>query len=82
MGVKLSGIINKKAIDFSDLKGKKIAVDFSNMAYQFLSSIRSQEGAPLMDSHGNITSVYVGIFSRISNLMSQGIKPCFSLFCP
>jgi flap endonuclease-1 len=30
-----------------------------------------------MDSKGNITSVYVGIFSRISNLMTQGIKPCF-----
>ena len=30
-----------------------------------------------MDSKGNITSVYVGIFSRISNLISQGILPCF-----
>ncbi|MEK6952794.1 MAG: flap endonuclease-1 [Nanoarchaeota archaeon] len=77
MGVKLSGIINKRAIDFSDLKGKKIAIDFSNMAYQFLSSIRSKDGTPLMDSKGHVTSVYVGIFSRISNLLSQNILPCF-----
>ena len=67
MGVKLSSIINKKQIEFSDLKGKKIAIDFSNMAYQFLSSIRAQDGTPLMDSKGKVTSVYVGIFSRISN---------------
>ncbi|MBU2634349.1 MAG: flap endonuclease-1 [Nanoarchaeota archaeon] len=77
MGVKLSEIIIKKPIEFSDLKNKKIAIDFSNMAYQFLSSIRSPDGTPLMDSKGNVTSVYVGIFSRVSNLMSQGIKPCF-----
>ncbi len=77
MGVKLTGIINKKQIEFSDLKGKKIAIDFSNMAYQFLSSIRAKDGTPLMDSKGNVTSVYVGIFSRISNLLSQEIFPCF-----
>jgi len=77
MGVKLSDIVVKKQIDFSDLKGKKIAIDFSNMAYQFLSSIRSKDGTPLMDSNNNITSVYVGIFSRITNLMSQNIYPCF-----
>ena len=77
MGVKLGEIIPKKEIEFDDLKNKKIAIDFSNMAYQFLSSIRSRDGTPLMDSKGRITSVYVGIFSRIINLMSRGVLPCF-----
>ena len=77
MGVKLSIIIPKKEISFEYLENKKIAIDFSNMAYQFLSSIRQQDGTPLMDSRGNITSVYQGILSRISNLISRNIMPCF-----
>ena len=77
MGVKLGDIIPKKQIEFEDLSGKRIAIDFSNMAFQFLSSIRQPDGTPLMDSKGNITSVYIGIFSRITNLISKGILPCF-----
>lgn len=77
MGVKLGDIIPKKQIEFEELSGKRIAIDFSNMAFQFLSSIRQPDGTPLMDSRGNITSVYIGIFSRITNLMSKGILPCF-----
>ena len=79
MGTKLSDIISKRHLNFDNLKGKKIAIDFSNMAYQFLSSIRQTDGTPLMDKKGNITSVYVGIFSRITNLMQKGIFPCFVL---
>ena len=74
MGVKLSSIIQKESIDFKDLTNKKIGIDFSNTAYQFLSSIRQQDGTPLMDSKGNITSVYVGILSRFTNLMEKNIK--------
>jgi len=74
MGVKLSGLINKKQIDFEDLKGKKIGVDFSNSAYQFLSSIRQPDGTLLMDSKGNITSHLMGAWNRFTNLMKQNIK--------
>ena len=74
MGVKISDIVEKKRISFEDLKGKKIAVDFSNAAYQFLSSIRQRDGTPLMDSKGNITSHLQGVFARSANLIVQGIK--------
>jgi len=74
MGVKLSGLINKKQIDFEYLKGKKIGVDFSNSAYQFLSSIRQSDGTPLMDSKGNVTSHLMGTWNRFTNLMKQGVK--------
>ncbi|MBU1246018.1 MAG: flap endonuclease-1 [Nanoarchaeota archaeon] len=77
MGVKLSELVPKKAITFEDLKGKKIAVDASNMLYQFVSSIRQMDGTPLMDSKQRITSHLMGLSTRIPNLIEKGIKPCF-----
>ena len=74
MGIKLTPLIPRKEISFDDLKGKKIAIDASNMLYQFLSSIRQRDGTLLMDSHGNVTSHLMGIFSRLTNLMNRGIK--------
>jgi len=77
MGVKVGDIIPKEDISWDDLKGKVLAVDSSNMLYQFLSSIRQRDGTPLMDSDGNVTSHLVGLFSRIPNLMEKGIKLVF-----
>src|SRR3989344_9140839 len=73
MGIKFGDLISRKQISFESLKGKRIAVDFSNTAYQFLSSIRQPDGTPLMDSKGKITSVYVGIMTRFTNLMEKDI---------
>jgi flap endonuclease-1 len=77
MGVKLPGILPVTVIKWEDLKGKKIGIDFSNCAYQFLSSIRQRDGTPLMDSHGRITSHLSGLFYRSANLMAKGIKLCY-----
>lgn len=74
MGLKISNIIIKKDISFKDLKNKKIAIDSSNVIYQFLSNIRQPDGTPLADENGNITSHLVGLFSRTLNLMDKGIK--------
>ena len=74
MGVKITDIVEKRKISFDELKNKKIAVDFSNAAYQFLTSIRQRDGTPLMDSKGNITSHLQGILSRSANLIAQGVK--------
>ena len=82
MGVKISDIIEKNKISFQELKNKKIAVDFSNAAYQFLTSIRQRDGTPLMDENGNITSHLQGILSRSANLISQGIKVAYILDGP
>ncbi len=76
MGVKLGDLIPKKEISFDDLSNRKISIDAPNMIYQFLSSIRQKDGTPLMDSEGNITSHLVGIFSRLTNLMSRDVKIC------
>ncbi len=77
MGVKLSDIVSKKEVSWEELSGKPIAIDSSNMLYQFLSSIRQKDGMQLMDGRGKVTSHLVGISSRIPNLISKGIKPCF-----
>src|SRR3989344_3791319 len=74
MGVKLPGILPVRTISWDDLKNKKIGVDSSNVLYQFLSSIRQRDGAPLMDSSGRVTSHLSGIFNRSINLMEKGIK--------
>jgi flap endonuclease-1 len=77
MGVAITSILPKKEITFEQLKGKKLAVDSSNVIYQFLASIRQQDGTPLMDNGGNITSHLVGLAARVPNLMERNIKLAF-----
>ncbi len=65
-----------RTVDWQDLKNKRIAIDASNMLYQFLSTIRQRDGTPLMDSKGRITSHLSGTFYRVSNLIQKGIRIC------
>lgn len=73
-GVKISGIVPKEETSAESLAGKTLAFDAFNTLYQFLSIIRQADGAPLMDSHGNITSHLSGIFYRNINLMQHNIR--------
>ncbi len=77
MGVKLFDLVSPKEITLEELRGKVIAVDASLFLYQFLSSIRQRDGSLLTDSHGNVTSHLVGLFSRVCNLMEKGVKLVF-----
>lgn len=77
MGVKLSDISEYKAVTFDHFKNKIVGIDFSNMVYQFLSSIRGPDGSSLTDEKGNVTSHLVGINARIPRLLEYGIKPVF-----
>jgi flap endonuclease-1 len=77
MGVAISELIPKKDISLTDLKGKKLAIDSSNVIYQFLASIRQQDGTPLMDEEGEVTSHLMGLSTRIPKLMEQNIKLAF-----
>jgi len=74
MGLQIGEIIPKKQIQFSDLKGKIIAVDAFNAIYQFLTTIRQPDGTPLKDSKGNITSHLSGLFYRNIKLITEGVK--------
>ncbi len=77
MGVAITELLPKKEIEVSSLAGKKLAVDTSNVIYQFLSSIRQMDGTSLMDSKGRVTSHLMGLSTRIPNLMEQNLKLCF-----
>ena len=77
MGVKISEIVTKKALEWKELNGRILAIDSSNMLFQFLSSIRQPDGTPLQDSKGHVTSHLVGLASRIPNLVEKGIRPIF-----
>ena len=61
MGVKLKNIIKAESINFKDLEGRTVSIDAFNTLYQFLSTIRQQDGRPLTDENGNITSHLSGI---------------------
>ena len=75
MGVKLKDIIKAESINFKDLEGRTVSIDAFNTLYQFLSTIRQQDGRPLTDENGNITSHLSGILYRNSSMIEKGIKP-------
>ncbi len=74
MGLQIGDIVPRKEIGFSELKGKKVAVDAFNAIYQFLSSIRQPDGTPLMDSKGRVTSHLSGLFYRNIALLAEGLQ--------
>jgi flap endonuclease-1 len=71
MGVLLTPIIVKQALELEDLRGKRLAVDANGELYQFLALIRLRDGSPLQDSHGRITSHLSGLFYRTTRLMAD-----------
>ena len=77
MGINIWELLPKKEIEITDLKGKVLAVDASPVIYQFLASIRQRDGTPLMDSKSRITSHLMGISTRVTKLMAEGLKLIF-----
>ncbi len=78
MGVSLGELVNPSELDFSEMRGRRIAIDSYNTIYQFLSSIRDRmTGEPLRDSKGRVTSHLSGLFYRTSRLIEAGIEPVF-----
>ena len=77
MGLAINDLIPRTEITLDDLKHKTFAIDSFNLLYQFLTTIRGQDGTLLQDSEGNVTSHLVGLFSRITNLMQKDMKFIF-----
>jgi len=79
MGVKISNLVEpvKVEITTKNLIGKIIAIDAFNSIYQFLATIRQQDGTPLQDYAGNVTSHLKGLFYRTINLIEEDIKPLY-----
>ena len=78
MGVLLTPIVVKDAIELGDLRGKRLAVDANGELYQFLALIRLPDGTPLRDSQGRITSHLSGLFYRTTRLIADfGLQLAF-----
>lgn len=78
MGVNLTPIIVKESIELNDLKGRSITLDGDYELRHFLTLIRKEDGTPLMDSKGNITSHLAGLLYRSTRFIWEyGIKPIF-----
>jgi len=77
MGVDISGILERRAITFEELRGKRVAIDAFNTIYQFLTIIRQPDGTPLQDSRGRITSHLSGLFYRTSSMLEKGVRPVY-----
>lgn len=77
MGVQITELLPKKQIKLDELSHKVVAIDAANHLYQFLTTIRAPDGAFFTDSHGNVTSHLIGLFTRTTHLMKLGIKPIY-----
>ncbi|MEM4367084.1 MAG: flap endonuclease-1 [Candidatus Anstonellales archaeon] len=77
MGVDISSVITPRQISFLDLNGKKVGIDAFNTLYQFLSSIRQEDGTPLQDMKGNVTSHLAGILYRTARFFEFGVLPVY-----
>ncbi len=77
MGVALTNILTIKEISFKDLENKTLVVDGQNMLYQFMTTIRQQDGSLLTDINGNVTSHLIGLISRVTNFLSKKLKLIF-----
>ena len=77
MGINLADIVTSEPRTLEDFSGKILAIDAFNTLYQFLAIIRQQDGTPLMDHQGRVTSHLSGIIYRVTNFVAAGIKPAF-----
>lgn len=81
MGLKIGDLIAGliRDIDPKDLKGKRLGIDAFNVIYQFLARIRDVDtgGMQFIDSHGNVTSHLMGLFTRTSFMLLNDIKPLY-----
>ena len=78
MGVALTPITVKQAIELEQLRGKRLAIDGNGELYQFLALIRLPDGTPLRDASGRVTSHLSGLFYRTTRLIADyGLEPVF-----
>lgn len=75
MGLPIRDLVSPKAVAWSDLAGRTLAVDGYNALYQFLATIRQADGQLLTDAQGQVTSHLIGTLYRTSSLLAQGVLP-------
>ena len=77
MGLNLKDLVVRDKTRLESFSSRVVAIDAYNAIYQFLSTIRGQDGASLSDSEGRVTSHVSGLLYRNVNYVSLGIKPVY-----
>lgn len=72
----MKSLLEAERVSVEELRGT-LAVDAFNTLYQFISTIRGPDGAPLSDSQGRVTSHLSGLFYRSCSLLEKGVRPVF-----
>ncbi|VVB98357.1 Flap endonuclease 1 [uncultured archaeon] len=77
MGVAIGDIVPRHTTTLEALSGRIVALDAFNILYQFLASIRQEDGTPLMDFKSRPTGHLSGLFYRNARLIENGIRPVY-----
>ncbi len=77
MGTAITSLLKIKETSIKELSGKTLVIDGQNMLYQFLTTIRQQDGSLLTDKNGNVTSHLIGLISRLTNFLQNNLKIIF-----
>ncbi len=75
VGLPLRNIVTAQELPWAALAGRSLAVDGFNAVYQFLATIRQQDGQLFCDADGRVTSHLMGTFYRTTSLLSEGVLP-------
>ncbi len=77
MGLDLKPLVTREKTSIESFMSRVVAIDAYNALYQFVSSIRGADGAPLADTRGRMTSHLAGLFYRNIKFLSLGVKPVY-----
>lgn len=77
MGLDLKPLVVREKSSIEAFMSRVVAIDAYNAMYQFMSSIRGADGAPLADSRGRATSHLSGLFYRNIKFLSSGVRPVY-----
>jgi flap endonuclease-1 len=75
LGVQLRDLFPQHPIPIGWHAGKRVAVDGHNVAFRYLTSIRSRTGDVLRNAEGRVTSHLYGFLGLVRHLRERGAEP-------
>ncbi len=77
MGINIGKLIKKNSENISQISGKRVAIDASNLLYKFITSIRTKNGDLLRNKNNEVVSHLYGLFYNVCFLIENNISPIF-----
>jgi len=66
-----------KSITIHELQNKRVAIDGTLWLYQIVCAVRKENGDDVLNSKGEIVTLYYALYSRLMFLLSKKISPVF-----